>query len=224
LDRGYEIIKALDRHPDGLSIPEIVSSTGLSTGIVRREIDVLIATGAIRSHLRRPNGPGRRGYRYTLTHTPTSALLLMMSIVIDLANTDPESAAKLLNAAKATGANMVDGPYPDAIIERSADVGFAPMEITTGQDELSGLTRFRFTACPVYEAVRHHNGAIICQLHREMVRGGTESFGAQLVQFDTSRPISPGCEVAIRRVFTEFTDTANRMTRMESESRGDPAS
>ena len=96
-----------------------------------------------------------------------------------------ELAADLGAASRGAGSDSIDHAL--------AALGFAPRRLDDG-----AVTRFELRTCPYAEAVRE-NPAVVCTLHRGIVRGVLQAVGsdAELTGFTPRPPDVAGCIVEI---------------------------
>lgn len=112
----------------------------------------------------------------------------------------PQRLKEVEQAGVALGAELVDdigdgalAGAGDAVGQALAALGFAPRR--SGDDR---ITRYELQACPYAEAVRE-NPAVVCTLHRGVVRGVLERLrpGAELTGFTPRPPDVAGCGVEV---------------------------
>lgn len=118
-----------------------------------------------------------------------------------LARAIPATPARLKEVEKAgveMGQELVDElgaltSETDAVGAALAALGFAPR-----REKVGDVTRYELQTCPYAEAVRE-NPAVVCTLHRGVVRGVLERLqpGAELVAFVPKPPDVAGCIVDV---------------------------
>lgn len=200
--RIVDLLRAADAPLDTATI---AARLGLHPNGVRTQLQRLDRGGIVESD----TAHGEVGRPRTLWRVTPQAIA-----EADLPHTGWAMARSLARAIPATPARLreVEAAGVDLGLELAADIGAAGG--TEGQDPIGralaalgfaprrhfngAVTRYELCRCPYAEAVRE-NPAVVCTLHRGVVRGVLKSLGsdAELTGFVPHPPDIAGCIVEI---------------------------
>ena len=191
------ILQALESHPGGLTIPELVRDVGGSDSGIRRELGRLAAQGSVFDRREPASQPGRPASRYLRAPQHADAWVEMISALLDRVER-LETPLAPDGPAVTPARSESSGPLPDRLIGQLARSGYAPHDSSTGKDAASGVSRITLRICPVAAAVLEPRGQRVCVLHHRLLNAQCEASGADLIAFTVGHPYFGSCEVLAR--------------------------
>ena len=195
-ERGDGVIDVLARHPDGLTITEMVGMVQESDTQIRRALAQLAAAGAVSAKKDPPQGRGRPTMRFRLvptTDTWARFALTLLEVVARQGIADDVIA----DVARDQGVEVIGATGAEDVFGAMAHLGFAPRDVTSPADQKAGRVRLEFLNCPLRDGVLSPGGSALCAAHHGLAEGMCERTGQRLDAFDVVDPIRVGCRAVL---------------------------
>lgn len=197
-DSATRIDQALRDAPDGLTMRELVSTTGLHENAIRRTLASLSTNGSVHVEAQRRRSSGRPTLRYRRAGGVDEPFRQFLPLLLDLL--DPEVATDA--AAYAIGRDhgraspvRPPGTAREAVMNSMISLGFDPREEAPKRP---GATVFALTRCPFLDAVTSsRRGRRICALHHGFLAGIADANAGTLDSFEINDPRAAPCRLSV---------------------------
>jgi predicted ArsR family transcriptional regulator len=222
----------------GLSAGELADRFGLHVTTMRFHLDQLVEAGLVTSHFQRGAGAGRPRKVYSIAHgsldsvSPERSFALLSEILVESLGTTAEHAPpeelaarwsqrrvrqkRLESAARepASTAGQWLGKI-GVMVDVLEEWGYVPEVSTTDGGRLA---RVALHGCPFIELARR-NTALICGIHRGLVRGVLEELGEECATVSLTPFVTPHLCVADITAREPFAPTTSSSPAHEKETR-----
>jgi predicted ArsR family transcriptional regulator len=188
------VVDVLARHPNGLTITEMVGMVGESDTQIRRALAQLAAAGAVASRKDPPVGRGRPTMRFRLVPT-TNTWARVALVLLDVIATEGIDEATIRTAAQTQGAALLAATSAKDLFGAMGELGFAPRDVSAPADLRAGRTRLEFLNCPLRDGVLAQGGHAICAAHHGLAEGMCSVSGSEVAEFVVRDPVRVGCRV-----------------------------
>jgi predicted ArsR family transcriptional regulator len=195
---AVRIETALQGAADGLTMRELISSTGLHENAIRRTLGRLVSDGTVHVGPEPRSSRGRPLLRYRRAGAPDEPFRRFLPLLLDLVDRAPGTDADAYEIGRAAGAASRPATVgaPGAVASVLVQLGFAPRRVGTSE---RGGTRMALGRCPFGDAVTSApRGASICALHHGLLAGVATASGGELESFTVRDPRVLRCEVSVR--------------------------
>ncbi len=195
--RRVDIVQALARVPEGLSVSELLGRLGGSDAGMRRDLEALCATGVVASLRDEPTGPGRPRIRFQLART-TGGWQEIVSLLVGLLGASESLGDDAIREfGRDRARRMLESGDREALSAFMARLGFSPQDESSVGDRHEGVQRLRFANCPFRDAVAAEGGRAVCALHHGLVQGAADNSGRVVTVFEPRDPFAAGCEAVV---------------------------
>ncbi len=188
------VVDVLARHPDGLTITEMVGMVGESDTQIRRALAQLAAAGAVASRKDPPVGRGRPTMRFRLVPT-TNTWARFALVLLDVVATQNIDEATVRSAAQRQGAALLAATSARDVFGAMGELGFAPRDVSAPADLRAGRARIEFLTCPLRDGVLSQGGHALCAAHQGLAEGMCAASGAEVTEFVVRDPVRVGCRM-----------------------------
>jgi predicted ArsR family transcriptional regulator len=228
------------RPAEGLSAQELAERFGLHVTTMRFHLDQLVGAGLLASHFQRREGAGRprklyaveRGSLETVTHE--HAYKMLSELLVESFSTDdegrplsPDEAGarwgrrrvaeehlELLDRVPARTAGQWLGKIGQ-MVDLLKEWGYTPEVSTTNAGRTA---RVALHDCP-FLPLAHENTAVVCGIHRGLIRGVMESLGEDSTEIGLTPFVTPHLCVAALTAGTPFDAPKSRKSHPDKEIR-----
>ncbi len=222
----------------GLSARELAELLGLHVTTLRFHLDQLVGVGLLRSHFQRGEGVGRPRKLYALetgsleTVPRERSYELLTELLVESFGVDesgqgmtPEEAGERWGRRKVAQAGLGSATCEPArsagawlgkigqMVDLLGDWGYTPEVATTDGGRTARVSLYE---CP-FIALAHQNPAVVCGIHRGLMRGVLESLGETSTEVGLTPFVGPNLCVASLTATSPFTAPAARTTMPDKE-------
>ncbi len=182
-----------------VGIAALTALTGLHENTVREHLDGLAVAGLADRERAVPGGRGRPAWLWRAVDPPATSeyagLAAALARTLQATSPDPVATATMAGAEwghelAASSPGERAGSETDAYqqaLRLLDDFGFGPQST---QDTRSRQT-VRLTRCPLLQVARQHPD-VVCAIHRGLVEGALEEYGARSTEVDLVPFAEPG--------------------------------
>jgi predicted ArsR family transcriptional regulator len=199
----YAIYLELARSAVPLATAQIAETLGLHPNTVRPHLERMREVGLLDVHVDGRGAVGRPQHRYSLApdapalglEPPSFPVLARMLLrAASRSGVDAEAAAEAgREQGQADAFHLAEGrPCLDALVGELDRLGFDPAVVA---DEDSPAVTVGFMHCP-FRDLAEANPDLVCSLHRGLVEGFVEVFGAEVTEFRSLIARDP-CQVDV---------------------------
>lgn len=199
------LLQLLRDAASGLDVRELADRLDLHVNTVRGHLTVLEEAGLVVSEPEARDRPGRPRLVYVATADGQAAApapqpgyrLLAEVLASYLSATSPDAAAGAVEAGRAWGRYLTDGPPPfrtvsadegiDSLAAMLDDLGFAPEVDDTSAP---GTPRVLLRRCPFLDVAREHQD-VVCSVHLGLMRGALDELGVPVAARDLLPFVEP---------------------------------
>lgn len=226
------------RSADGLSARELADRFGLHVTTMRFHLDQLVEAGLVTSRFQRGAGAGRPRKLYSIAHgsfdsvPPERSFALLSEILVESLGTNgeqlpPEELAARWSRRRVRGQRHESEAREPAttagqwlgkigvMVDVLEEWGYVPEVSTT---EAGRQARVALHGCPFIELARR-NTALICGIHRGLVRGVLEELGEEGATISLTPFVTPHLCVADITAREPFATATASSPAQEKETR-----
>jgi predicted ArsR family transcriptional regulator len=206
--RRPDVLRLLHEATAPLSVAELATALGVHPNTVRFHLDALVSSGRAQQASARHDRPGRPAVLYQAVPRMDPAgrrsYRLLAEILADSLAALPDTAARAVDAGRASGRRLTRQESSPADAQRSAhpreavdslvllldDMGFAPETRTSGGELQVGLRH-----CPFLE-LAEVKAEVVCPIHLGLMQGAMAAWDAPVTVHRLDRFVEPDLCVA----------------------------